>query len=39
MHHADGNLQRSQVCRTQEEILNLTESWKAALIGRGWAQR
>ena len=37
--NVDGTLQRSQVCRTQDEILDLTDSWKAALLARGWIQR
>lgn len=34
--NVDGALQRSQVCRSQNEILVLTASWKAALLGRDW---
>jgi hypothetical protein len=32
----DGNLFRSKVCRTSDEVLSETESWRAALFGRGW---
>jgi hypothetical protein len=31
-----GSLQRSQVCRTQDEVLDTTEQWKAAMIEKGW---
>ena len=34
--NVNGNLQRTEVCRSQEEILSRTESWKAALLERGW---
>ena len=33
-----GELLRSQVCRTQDEILNTQESWKAAMTDRGWRE-
>jgi hypothetical protein len=29
-------LLRSQVCRSDEEILTASEQWKAALIEKGW---
>jgi len=32
-----GELVRSQVCRSSEEILTTQEAWKAAMIGKGWA--
>jgi hypothetical protein len=32
-----GSLQRSQVCRTQDEVLDTAEQWKAALIENDWA--
>ena len=32
----DGDLQRSVVCRSQDEILDTQESWKAAMMERGW---
>jgi hypothetical protein len=32
-----GDLRRSQVVRTNDEILALTKQWKAAMVGRGWA--
>lgn len=31
-----GELVRSQVCRTQDEILATQDSWKVAMLGRGW---
>ena len=31
-----GELVRSQVCRSQDEILTTQENWKAAIIERGW---
>ena len=34
--NVNGSLQRSQVCRSRDEILDLTESWQAALLGREW---
>jgi len=34
--NVDGMLQRSQVCRSQDEILTRTEAWKVALMERGW---
>lgn len=32
-----GSLQRSQVCRTQDEVLDTSEQWKAAMVEKGWA--
>jgi hypothetical protein len=32
----NGNLQRAEVCRSQDELLDKTERWKAALIERDW---
>ena len=32
----DGSLQRSQVCRTQDEVLDTSDEWKAAMIEKGW---
>ena len=32
-----GQLFRTQVCRTTEEILDVQESWKAAMIEKGWS--
>ena len=32
-----GSLQRSQVCRSQDEVLDISEQWKAAMIERGWS--
>lgn len=37
--NVNGNLQRSQVCRSTDEVLSLTETWKTALLGRGWEER
>jgi hypothetical protein len=34
----NGNLQRSEVCRSRDEVLDRTESWRAALVERGWKQ-
>ena len=31
-----GSLQRSQVCCTQDEVLDTSEEWKAAMIDKGW---
>jgi hypothetical protein len=31
-----GELAQSQVCRNQEDVLSAGESWKAALMGKGW---
>jgi hypothetical protein len=31
-----GSLQRSEVCRTQDEVLDTSEQWKAAMIEKGW---
>ena len=32
-----GEFQRSQVCRSQDEVLTVTAEWKAAMIEKGWA--
>jgi hypothetical protein len=32
-----GSLQRSQVCRTQDEVLDTSDEWKAAMIEKGWS--
>ncbi len=32
----EGSLQRSQVCRTQDDVLDTSEQWKAAMIAKGW---
>jgi hypothetical protein len=32
-----GDLRRSQVVRSNDEILALTEQWKGAMVGRGWS--
>ena len=31
-----GELMRSQVCRSSDEVLDTQESWKAAMIAKGW---
>jgi len=31
-----GSLQRSQVCRSQDEVLDTSEQWKAAMMEKGW---
>jgi hypothetical protein len=31
------DLLRSQVCRTQDEVLDTYEQWKAAMIEKGWS--
>ena len=28
---------RSQVCRSNDEILDTQEQWKAAMVGKGWS--
>ena len=34
--NVNGNLQRAQVCRSTDEVLALTEQWKAAMLAQGW---
>ena len=37
-HVIDGvDLRRSQVVRSNDEILTVTEQWKTAMVERGWA--
>ena len=31
-----GALFRTQVCRSQDELLQTAESWRAGLVGKGW---
>jgi hypothetical protein len=31
-----GELVRSQVCKSSDEVLDTQESWKAAMMERGW---
>jgi hypothetical protein len=31
-----GELFKTQVCRSTEEILNTQESWKTAMMGKAW---
>ena len=33
---ASGELLQSQVCRTQEEVFDTFEQWKAAMLEKGW---
>ena len=35
--NVNGSLQRSDVCRNRDEILDKVESWKAAMLARGWS--
>jgi hypothetical protein len=32
-----GELMRSQVCRSSDEVLDTQECWKAAMIAKGWS--
>lgn len=32
-----GEWQRSQVCRTQDEVFNTADEWRDALKAKGWA--
>ena len=32
-----GELHRSEVCRSQDDVLTAGEQWKAALVDKGWA--
>jgi hypothetical protein len=32
----EGSLQRSQVCRSQDEVLDTADQWKAAMLEKGW---
>ena len=34
--NVNGNLQRSELCRSQDAVLDLTERWKAGMIEKGW---
>lgn len=31
-----GSLQRSEVCRTHDEVLDTSETWKAGMLENGW---
>jgi hypothetical protein len=31
-----GSLQRSQVCRSQDEVLDTSEQWKTEMVEHGW---
>jgi hypothetical protein len=32
----NGLLSRSQVCRSRDEVLDLCEQWRAAMVENGW---
>ena len=32
-----GSLQRSQVCRSQDDVLNTADQWKAAMLEKDWS--
>jgi hypothetical protein len=34
--NVNGSLQRSQVCRSNDEVLDLTERWKSMRVESGW---
>jgi hypothetical protein len=34
--HVNGELRWSQVCHSQDEVLDTCEAWKAAMIDSGW---
>jgi hypothetical protein len=34
--NVNGNLQRPEVCRSRDEVLDRTESWRVAMMERGW---
>jgi len=33
----NGELSRSQVCRSQDDLLDMQEEWKSALRQKGWS--
>jgi hypothetical protein len=33
-----GDLRRSQVCRSHDDVLDTQEHWKVAMSGRGWKE-
>jgi hypothetical protein len=33
----DGELHRSRVCRSQEEVLDTIDRWKAGFVAKGWS--
>ena len=35
---AVGELLQSQVCRSEDEVLETSDAWKAALISKGWGR-
>ncbi len=35
--HASGEMLQTQVCRSQDEVFNTFEQWKAAMLEKGWA--
>lgn len=34
---AQAEVVQSQVCRSQDEVLDTSEQWKAAMIEKGWS--
>lgn len=34
--NVNGSLQRSEVCRSQDDLLDTCERWRAAMIEQGW---
>lgn len=32
----DGELRRSEVCRSTDDVLTVTERWKATMLANGW---
>jgi hypothetical protein len=34
-----GSLFRTQVCRSQDELLDTAEKWRAGLVSKGWVVR
>ena len=35
----DGDVARTVVCRSQDEVLNTQEQWREGLEGKGWMRR
>jgi hypothetical protein len=34
---SDGRLARSELCRSRDAVRQVSETWKAAMVERGWA--
>lgn len=34
--YAAGQFLQSQVCRTQDDVMNTGDAWKAAMLEKGW---